>query len=753
MKNTDKTVSFGIPPGSSGFSEAVLQQMAIVRAGRGVDYQPRTRHLDADGWAQYTNRLFLENSPYLLQHAHNPVDWFPWCNDAFDRAIELNRPVLLSVGYSTCHWCHVMEEESFEDEEIATFINQNYVPVKVDREERPDIDAVYMSAVQALTGRGGWPLTMLLTPDRKPFYGGTYFPARDGDRGVPTGFFSLLKRLKTAYDTQGEQVAAAGSRFAAAVQQMLTPRKGRGVPDRSILQQAADEYKARFDKIEGGVGGAPKFPSSLPIRFLLRHGHHTGDDQSVEMARLTLRKMADGGMYDHVGGGFHRYSTDDRWRVPHFEKMLYDNALLAAAYIEGYQATGEVVFRHTAEEILNYVTGEMTSPDGGFFSATDADSLTPNGLREEGYFFTWTQEELSSVLEKDVNEFVRKYYNINQNPDFEERYVLHKTKNLAAIGDTLGMSREVAAKTLETARKKLYQARSKRPAPLLDNKILTAWNALMISAFAQAGQILGSGEYIERAEKAARFVSTNLYRNGRLYRSFHGGQARHKAYLDDYAFLISGLIDLFEATGKPDYLLQALRFERELETLFEDQENGGFFLTGNDTEALIAREKPGYDGALPSGNSVAILNLLRLAAFTADDQYRRRAEKVLICFAENLNKAPSAFGDMLMALDLYYHKPQEIVITAPSEKAPSVEQFLAALRSRYLPNRVLAVRYEDRGADFASGTISLLKGKKSINNRVTAYVCEEGACSLPVQTPEELIHKIELAGGVAVRPR
>jgi len=545
-------------PGAPPLPPELLARLHARWAARDPSYKPRTSHLDPDGSPKYTNRLFLETSPYLLQHAHNPVNWYPWGDEAFETARRLSRPVLLSVGYSTCHWCHVMEEESFDNEEIARYINENYVIVKVDREERPDIDAIYMSAVQALTGSGGWPMTVWLTPDRKPFFGGTYFPARDGDRGARVGFLTLLRKLKEAYTSQADKVSETSARLTEAIRQNLAPAPGKkGLPDGRVLEAAAAHYRSRYDSARGGLGGAPKFPSSLPVRFLLRYHRRTQDEEALRMAAQTLEKMAAGGMYDHVGGGFHRYSTDAQWLVPHFEKMLYDNALLAMAYLEGYQATGNEDFARVAREILRYVERDMTSSEGAFYSATDADSATPAGRREEGWFFTWTPEEIRAAIGPERARIVEAYYSVTPAGKFEGRNILHAARPLEEVARELGLPPEKVRAVVEESRELLYTARAKRPPPLRDEKVLAAWNGLMIGAHAQAALVLGDERYAARAARAAEFVLTRMRKDGRLLRSSKDGQARHNGYLDDYAFLIAGLLDLYESTGVPRWLREA----------------------------------------------------------------------------------------------------------------------------------------------------------------------------------------------------
>ena len=718
-------------PGSEEFGTMLIQRFEKVIQRRGKDYRPRTRHILADGSAKYTNRLFLESSPYLIQHAHNPVNWYPWGDEAFETAKKLNRPVLLSVGYSTCHWCHVMEEESFEDEDIAKYMNENYIAIKVDREVRPDVDAIYMSAVQAMTGRGGWPMTVWLTPDRRPFYGGTYFPASDGDRGTSMGFLSILKKINDAYRRQPDQAKRAGLQLTQLLQQQLSPQTGDSMPGPGLMHKAISHYKRSFDPVYGGISGAPKFPSSLPIRFLLRYYRRTGDEDILNMAVSTLEKMAAGGIYDHVGGGFHRYSTDQQWLVPHFEKMLYDNALLLIAYLEGYQATGNGDFKRMAEEILRYVKRDMTSPEGAFYSATDADSLTPEGHREEGYFFTWTPDELQGVLGKSSTDIIRAYFAVGSKGNFEGRHILHTPKAAADIAETLNLSEEDLRAIIDESRERLYEKRRERPQPLRDGKILTAWNGLMISAHARAGFILADTRYIQRAAAAADFVLTHLTIGNRLYRSYMDDQARHRAYLDDYAFLIAALLDLYEATYDIRWLKKAMDLDGVLEQYFEDKENGGFFMTGNDHEAMIAREKPNYDGAEPSGNSVALLNLLRLGEFTLEDRFRKRAEKALPAFLGNDETAPVALSEMLLALDFYLDRPKEIVIVTPEGEKAAAEPFLLVLRRQFFPNRVLIVTAEGKAAASLSEIIPGVENKTAIDGKATAYVCDAGNCQLP----------------------
>jgi len=730
-------------PGTKGTEPMLLEKFENMRSIRGEDYKPRTKHLTSDGWAEYTNRLFLESSPYLLQHAHNPVNWYPWGDEAFETAKKLNRPVLLSIGYSTCHWCHVMEEESFEDEEIAQYLNENYIAVKVDREERPDIDAIYMSAVQAITGRGGWPMTVWLTPDRKPFYGGTYFPARDGDRGAGVGFLTLLSKINESYHTRQDIVKSSGQQITQTIQQMLSPAGGGGLPSSDIFPRAIQYYKEHFDPVFGGISGAPKFPSSFPVRLLLRYYRRTGEEEILNMAKLTLEKMASGGIYDQVGGGFHRYSVDERWLVPHFEKMLYDNALLVMAYLEGFQVTGDEDFRQIVAETLRYIKRDMTSSEGAFYSATDADSLTPDGHQDEGYFFTWTPEELANVLDSEKLKTLTAYFPVSPNGNFEGRNILNTPQSASEIIDSFQISREQFVAHLRESKELLYQIRNLRPMPLRDEKIITSWNGLMISAHAQAGLILGESEYTDQAVEAAQFILENLFVGNRLYRSYKDNTAKHNAYLDDYAFLIAALLDLYEATHDVKWMETAIELDGILEKHYEDKENGGFFMTSDDHEKLIAREKPGYDGALPSGNSIAILNLLRLGEFTTQSSYQKRAEKALRFFSGTLTSSPFALSEMLLTFDFFTDSPKEIIIVSPGGKKREADSFLSVFRKQYLPNRILSVVIKGDNLKSHAKVIPLIQGKTPQTGKTTAYVCESGVCKLPTTEPEVFARQIK----------
>ncbi len=723
------------PPGAPPFDAALIARLQAAWAGRAADYRPRSRQLYQDGQPKYINRLMLETSPYLRQHAHNPVNWFPWGDEAFETAKQLGRPVFLSVGYSTCHWCHVMEEESFDDEEIARYLNEHYIAIKVDREERPDVDSIYMTAVQSLTGRGGWPMSVWLTPDREPFYGGTYFPARDGDRGARVGFLTLLERLRTVYDEQPAEVARQTAQIVRNIRESLEPAGGER-PGVAALERGAASYRGRFDAVNGGPRGRPKFPSTMPVRFLLRYQRRSGDGSFLEMAALTLEKMAAGGIYDHVGGGFHRYATDARWLVPHFEKMLYDNALLTLAYLDGYQATGREDFARVAREILNYVARDMTSPEGAFYSATDADSLTPEGHAEEGWFFTWTPAEIEAALGKREARIVNAWYGVTAAGNFEGRNILHTPRPAAEVARELGISEAALRTSVERARETLYRVRGRRPAPLRDEKILTAWNGLMISAFARAGLVLGDDALTARAARAADFLlEKSRNKDGRLYRSSMDGRPRHNGYLDDHAFLAEGLLNLYEATGEARWLREAIALDSVLAKHYEDPEQGGFFMTSDDHETLLTREKPGWDGAEPSGNSIHTLNLLRLSEFTGDDGYRRRAARAMQSVGGKLERTPQALSEMLLAVDFMLDRPKQVIIVTPRSREQA-EPLLARLRATYLPNAIVLVAVEGQHLEAQQKLVPLVANKRAMKRRPTAYVCEQGVCKLPTSDPE-----------------
>ncbi|MBW2315864.1 MAG: thioredoxin domain-containing protein [Deltaproteobacteria bacterium] len=723
----------GVPkalPGATAFPTETHAALSRALASRPADWEPRTRHRAADGAPLYTNRLALEPSPYLQQHAHNPVNWYPWGDEAFEAARRLDRPVLVSIGYSTCHWCHVMEEESFDDVATARLLNERFIAVKVDREVRPDVDSIYMTALHALQGRGGWPLNMFLTPDRAPFYGGTYFPPV-GSRNRP-GFRQVLEQVSEAFATDRTALERDAATLSARVAKALSADTAResSIPDTSLLDRATRAIDASFDDTWGGHRGRTKFPATLPIRFLLRQHRRTGDARALEMATRTLERMAAGGLHDPIGGGFHRYATDTRWLVPHFEKMLYDNALLTLAYVEAWQATGRDDFADVARHTLDYLLREMTSPEGGFYSATDADSLGPDGEREEGRFFTWTPAEIEGVLGAQSGPAMSRFFGVTQRGHVEGRSVLHRALPRGTPRPA-GFERAVEA---------LYAARASRPPPLRDEKILAAWNGLAISAFARASLALGEARYVDAARRAAGFVLSRMRPRGQLARSFANGRSEGSAFLEDHAFVIAGLIDLYEADADPRWLSEALALQGRLDAHYADAAGGGYFRTPDDGEALLAREKPNHDGAEPSGNSVAILNLLRLAELTTRDDYRTTALMALSAFRARLDAAPTALGEMLLAVDFLLDTPKEILIVRGADDAQA-EGMLAPLRRTFCPNRVVSVVAAGSVEEHVA-LVPILAGKRAIAGETTAYVCEHGVCAYPARDPETFARQL-----------
>jgi hypothetical protein len=671
---------------------------------------------------KFTNRLVHETSPYLLQHAHNPVDWYPWGEGAFARAKAENKPVLLSVGYSACHWCHVMEHESFENEEIAALMNDLFVNIKVDREERPDIDEIYMNAVQMLTGRGGWPMTVFLTPEGKPFYGGTYFPPED--RHSLPGFPKVLLAVARAYRERPQDVERATSQILGNLEKMKH-RQETAQPLRiEALENAAASLAQHVDHTNGGIGGAPKFPNSMVFALFLRRYRATGNELYLQMTTLTLRKMAEGGVYDHLGGGFHRYAVDERWLVPHFEKMLYDNALLARLYLEAYQVTAEPLFRERVEAILAYVERDMFRPGGGFYSTQDADSEG-----REGKFFVWSREEVMSLLGDEVGEIFCRYYDVTDVGNFEHYNILHPTLTVSQLAKLFRRDEESVSHLLHETQQTLFAARERRVKPGRDDKILTSWNGLMLSAFVEAYKVLGNSRYLEIARQTTDFLLTCLYRDGRLLRSYKDGQAKFNAYLDDYAFLAAAFIDLYEATFEKVYLQRAVEFMETLLVRFWDEKEGGFFFTSDDHEVLITRSKPAFDGSIPSGNSAALLNLLRLSYLTENRNYLTKAEQILRLYYDAMTQNPFGFSNMLCALDFYLNRPKEIVLLG-KKNAAETREMLSRIHTLFIPNKT--IRCLDSLDHSEPPMPSILEGRTQIEGKLTAYVCHNFTCSLPV---------------------
>ncbi len=722
-------------PGAAAYTAEEEARLREALEKKGEKYKPRTHHLEEDGSPKYINELINETSPYLLQHAHNPVAWRPWGDEAFELARKLQRPVLLSVGYSTCHWCHVMERESFEDEEIAAYINANYIAIKVDREERPDVDSVYMTAVNIYTGRGGWPMTVLLTGTSEPFFGGTYFPARDGDRGARMGFFTILKRMAQMYAEQGPKVASTAKQLSAAMQRAAQPQPPSGAPGPAAIVSAAKALHDRYDAEWGGFGRAPKFPRPPTYELLLRYWRRTRDPAALEMVTNSLDKMANGGIYDHIGGGFHRYATDQQWLVPHFEKMLYDNAQLIALYLEAFQATKAQRFADVARDILEYVAKEMVGPHGGFYSATDADSEG-----HEGTFFVWTPAQLDEILGAEQSKIAQAYWDVTGAGNFEGKNILFRPRPAAEVAKQLGLPQAELTSSIADIRKKIYDAREKREHPILDDKVITEWNAQMISAFARASWVLDEPRYLDIAIRAGEFVTTKLLVDGRLGRAFREGRARHNGVLEDYAFFICALLDLFETTWDGRWLETAIQLEKTIESYFHDEKDGAFFATPSDGEKLLIREKATYDGAQPSGNSVQLMNLLRLAELTGDMHYQGLAEQTLIALSSGLENGARSSPKLAQGLEFMVDKPKELIVVSPAGGDPS--PLLDVLRQAYLPNRILVVTEEGAPLEKLQKLVPLLEGKKALKGKVTAYVCTARVCLRPASDPAELAKQV-----------
>ena len=678
------------------------------------------------------NRLIHEKSPYLQQHAENPVDWYPWGQEAFDKARLADKPIFLSIGYSTCHWCHVMEHESFEDSEIAAMMNRWFVNIKVDREEHPDVDQVYMNAVQAMTGQGGWPLTAILTPDLKPFFGGTYFPKEQ--RFDRPGMKELLPRLAELWQTKRNDLVASAEQLTTLVQQHLA-QTAPGKVRLETLHHAFQQAAAAFDPAFGGFGEAPKFPRSHELSFLLRYWARTGSAEALEMATTTLEHLASGGIHDHLGGGFHRYATDAQWLVPHFEKMLYDQALLARAFLEAYRATRQEAYADAARGIFEYVLRDLTDPEGGFYSAEDADSEG-----EEGKFYVWRPEEVTEVVGPDAGALVNEVYGVTPEGNFTQgTSILHLEQPLDAFARQKGDDPRELIRLLSVNRNKLLEARSRRVRPNRDDKILTSWNGLMIASLAYGAATFDEPRYLESAQRAATFVLKTLRRDGVLLRRYRAGEARYPGTLDDYAFLCWGLLELYEAGFEPHWLSDAKTIAAQMVERFWDSAQGGFWLRDRSEEPpLIASSKEVYDGATPSGNAVAALVLLKLGRLTADEQLESYGGRLLEAFADQVAQTPFQYPQMLTAWDVGLGPTQEIVI-AGGRGHPMTRRMLGVLRARFLPRTVVLLHPPEgpeRGA--IEALAPYLVTQTMLNGRPTAYVCERYVCKLPVTDEESL---------------
>ena len=679
---------------------------------------------------KHTNRLIHETSPYLLQHAHNPVDWYPWGEEALRRAKEEDKPILLSIGYSACHWCHVMERESFEVESVAQIMNEHFVCIKVDREERPDLDEIYMAATVAMNnGHGGWPMTVFLAPDQLPFFTGTYFPPED--RYGRPGFSSILLKITGLWTTDRPALLQQGTNLTEHLRRQAVSMPAQPVGNEAI-GEAVTQLTREFDPIHGGFSAAPKFPPSTALSLLLRVHHRTGDPELLKIVRVTLDAMAQGGMYDQIGGGFARYSTDEKWLVPHFEKMLYDNALLARIYLEAYQVTKEPFHRRIATEILDYEIREMTSPEGGFHSSTDADSEG-----EEGKFFVWTPDEVKAILGEEEARRLCAYYDITEAGNWEGKSIPNTPRTLEQIASWLKIGPDALQSSLESSRKKLYEARQKRIPPGLDDKILTSWNGLMIGAMAEGARILGDPRYRAAAERAADFILKTLRApDGRLLRTYRADKAHLNAYLDDYAYFCGGLIDLYEAGGSAGYLTEAVGLAERILSDFGAEDGGGFYNTSRDHERLILRHREGHDGATPNANASAALALARLSFHLNREDLRKAAAAAVTAYGAVIDRFSRAFGKSLAVVDLLLEGPIEIALVGKPGEA-DYEALRQEVDRRYLPNRILA--HLDPAAASKEGlTLPLLEGKGRGNGQAALYLCCNFTCSSPITDPAQV---------------
>src|SRR5437762_1335488 len=713
--------------------------------------------------SQHTNRLAHEKSPYLLQHAHNPVDWYPWGEEAFTKARRENKPIFLSVGYSTCHWCHVMAHESFENEEVAAIMNREFVNIKVDREERPDVDRVYMTFVQATTGSGGWPMSVWLTPDLKPFVGGTYFPPKE--RYGQPAFKKVLERIATAWKEDHDKIVEQGSKIVEALRESQSAAPGKGKIDGSVVDAAYRQLDRSYDPKEGGFGNAPKFPRPVTLNFLTRF--YARDPKSdagkhaLEMALFTLRKMAAGGMHDHIGGGFHRYSVDRYWHVPHFEKMLYDQAQLAVTYLDAFQITRDRQYESVARDILDYVARDMTSKEGGFFSAEDADSPVVPGIGDpghrktaEGAFYVWTKKEIDAALgdAADIFDFhygLQAHGNAPEGSDphdeFRGKNIPIERHTIAQTAEHFKKSEKEIGESLAQSREKLFSIRAKRPRPHLDDKIIAAWNGLMISAFARAAQVLDDARYLEIATRAAKFQRANLYeeKSKLLYRNYRGGRSDIEGFADDYAFVVQGLLDLYEASLDVQWLKFAVELQETQDRLFFDGKNGGYFSNSGKDESVFLRMKDDNDGAEPAASSVAALNLLRLSQIRDDKQMAERTRKTIDAFATTLSHFPSAMPQMLVALDYSLSKPRQIVI-AGNKDAPETKALLKEVHRHFLPKTILLLADGTEGQKYLGEKNEAIRAMSLVDGKPAAYVCENFTCKAPVTDPKQLGELLKL---------
>ncbi len=704
-----------------------------------IEYNSKNKYPNEFKKGRKANKLLNEKSPYLLQHAHNPVDWYPWDKEAFDKSKKENKPIFLSIGYSTCHWCHVMEKESFEDSAAADILNKYFISIKVDREERPDIDNIYMTVARMLTGSGGWPLTIIMTPDKKPFFAGTYFP-KENRFGRP-GLMEILTQIAVAWEKDNNKIISSANKITDAVKQVSITAAGSDNISLDLINKSVKNFTDNFDMEFGGFGTAPKFPSPHNLLFLLRQYGSTKNSSILKMATTTLDKMEEGGIFDQLGYGFHRYSTDKNWLVPHFEKMIYDQAMLAMAYTEAFQITKAERYKETAENIFRYVLRDMTSPEGGFYTAEDADSEG-----EEGKFYFWTYHELQKLLTPDDFDIFIQTFNVEKNGNFVDQMkgrkdgnnILHRSKSYSELAEIFKIPKEKLIEKLRTIREQLFAVREKRVHPFKDDKILTDWNGLMAAALAQAGGVFENKNYIYAAEKNINLLFEKLLKkDGTLFHRYRNGEVKIEAYLDDYSFIIWGLLNLYESTFKIEYLRNALSFNNILIKHFWDDKDGGFFFTSDRSADLLTRQKEIYDGAIPSGNSAAMMNLVRLSKITGDTKLEVMASKLSKTFSENVGKYPMGYSQLLSGVDFALRPSFEIVIVGEKDN-PVTKEMINEINKKYIPNKVVLLKSDEKDTEGISLFAPFTKGQEKLNGKTTVFVCRNYVCNLPVTESEKL---------------
>ncbi|OUR99819.1 hypothetical protein A9Q84_01980 [Halobacteriovorax marinus] len=706
-------------PGNITFKSSLEKTLRKSVSDKGEKYIPRTKHLNPDNSPKFINRLILESSPYLNQHAHNPVNWYPWSKEAFEIAKKENKPIFLSIGYSTCHWCHVMEEESFDNIKVATYLNENYIAIKVDREQRPDVDSIYMKVVQAINGSGGWPMSLWLTPDKKPIYARTYIPAFDGDRGTKKGFYSILKDIRKIFVERKSDVEKYGNQITEALQSVNQKSIIKKINDQSLVKRVLKNSLLSFDPIYGGVNRSPKFPSSFPLSNLIQNYSILKNKSYLNMITKTLDEMAKGGIHDHIDGGFHRYSTDKRWLAPHFEKMLYDNAFLTDIYTKGFLITKKKSYEYIVNSTINFMLEQMYHKEIGFFCAIDADSKNHKNENEEGYFYTWGLKELSSNFPK-----AKQYWNIPERGNFEGRTIL-TLKNL----DHLNLE---TSTQYDLLRKNISSFRLNKPFPIVDRKSVVAWNAMVIHSLATSGFHFKNKFWTNKAVEVAELIWNRQFVAGELYRIFLNSRPQTKAFLEDYAYLIKSYITLFETTSNQLWLDRSIQLVKILNSKFMDQERGGYYISSIDHELILAKDLPTHDGAYPNGNSIMAMNLVKLYDLTLNKEYFENYNKLIERYSVFLEGGPSSLSEMVRAMEAKnLNRKQVVIITS---KTPGI--LVETLRQNNFPQISYVIAKEN------SSSSPLLKDKRLKKNRETAYVCKNFICNLPTGSVQTLLKQI-----------